>query len=59
MRSIVLITPRWMITGRCSALSSPMYLRPNCSGRWKSTWMVDIVSSRPSQSRIWMSIFGP
>ena len=59
MRTSVPITPRWIITGRWNWPSSPTYSSWNWFGRWKSTWMVLIVSLWPSGSRSWMSIFGP
>ena len=59
IRSIVLMTPRWIITGRFGVSSESLYSSLNCSGRCWSTWMVESVSSRPITSFTCTSIFGP
>ena len=45
IRSIVLMMPRWMTTGRCFCPSSPTYSSSNRSGSRKSSCAVDSVSS--------------
>ena len=59
IRSMVLMTPRWIITGRFGVSSESLYSSLNCSGRCWSAWMVERVSSRPITSFTCTSIFGP
>ncbi|PSK63475.1 hypothetical protein B0E53_04607 [Micromonospora sp. MH33] len=50
---------RCTMTGRFRRPSASVYDRSNRSGLSKSSWMVEMVDSRPAASTIWMSIFGP
>ena len=50
---------RWIMIGRCRALSAPTYSSPKRCGSWKSSWTVDICQVLPMASRACTEILGP